>query len=239
MATSRLLEWDKSGEKFYETGVDRGVLYPTKATGADADDYSFTGGVVWNGLTSVTESPSGAEANDIYADNVLYASLRSAEKFGGTIEAYMYPDEFANCNGEKVDSNIPGVSVGQQARDKFGFSYRSDVGESEDGSIDTENDYKLHLWYNCTAAPSERQYQTINDSPEAITMSWEISTIPVNVTDGYKPTALIVIDSRKADPACLAALEAELYGTTTGGESPTEVQAKLPTPAKVLTLMTP
>lgn len=227
------LEWDKTGQKFYETGVDHGVLYTGKPGEGDTGKY-YASGVAWNGLTSVTESPSGAEANDIYADNILYASLRSAEKFGGTIEAYMYPEEFCVCNGEKSPTNVTGVYVGQQAREKFGFCYRSDVGEAEEGSIDTEKDYKLHLWYNCTASPSERQYQTINDSPEAITMSWEISTTPVTLSAaGFKPTALIVIDTSKLTTqgkTNLATLETMLYG----GEN---ASAYMPTPDVVITTM--
>ena len=239
------LEWDKSGERFYETGVDRGVLYPTEVTDQTGDNagHAYNGGVEWNGLTSVTESPSGAEANDIYADNMLYASLRSAEKFGGTIEAYMYPEAFAACNGEKSVSGVRGVYAGQQKRSRFGFSYRSDVGNDQDGDVDTENGYKIHMWYNCTASPSERQFQTINDSPEAITMSWEISTTPIKMSmTGFRPTALVVVDTSKLildstaqdnDIAKLAALENALYGTSGSGGA----DAYLPTPDQVYTIM--
>ena len=226
--------WDESGERRYETGVDHGVLYPTKAT-LEADinaGKAYIGGVPWNGLTSVSETPSGAEANDIYADNILYASLRSAEKFGGTIESYMYPDEFSACNGEANPTGVTGVYIGQQARKTFGFCYRSDVGDDTQSTVDPDNDYKLHLWYNCTAAPSERQFQTINESPEAITMSWEISTTPVSV-DGMKPTACITIDTTKLSArgkTNLASLEDILYNSATGA-------AYLPTPDKVIEIM--
>ena len=248
MSTTYLMDWDESGKRLYETGVDHGVLYPTRnTTSATKDKIAFTGGVVWNGLTSVTDSPSGAEANDIYADNIIYASLRSAEKFGGTIEAYMYPDEFSACNGEATPSytsdNTPtpvaGVYVGQQARQTFGFCYRSDVGDNEDASVDPDNEYKLHLWWNCTAAPSERQYQTINESPEAITMSWEISTTPVKV-NGMRPTASMVIDSTKADSEKLAALMSVLYGRAASGEGQSAVKAInpcLPTPDGVIAIL--
>lgn len=226
------IKWDEPGERYWETGVDRGVLYPDEVTDPkESATKAYTGAVAWNGLTSVTETPSGAEANDLYADNMLYASLRSAEKFGGTIEAYMYPDEFAKCNGEKSPTKAVGVYVGQQKRSRFGFAYRSDLGTDKDSTVDVDTGYKLHLWYNCTASTSERQFQTVNDSPEVITMSWEITTTPVKLTtEGFAPTALIVIDSTKADAAKLAALETALYGTgSTAGY--------LPTPDQVLTMM--
>lgn len=228
------IKWDQNGERRYETGVDRGVLYPTKAEGADAATKSFTGGVAWNGLTSVTDSPSGAEANDIYADNILYASIRSVERFGGTIESYTYPPEFAACNGEKSPTGAQGVYVGQQKREPFGFCYRSDVGDDTDPAVDPETNYKLHLWWNCTAAPSERQYQTINESPEAITMSWEISTTPVKVnTEGFKPTASLTIDTTRLSTTgktYLATLEDILYGSDAAA-------AYLPTPDEVIRIM--
>lgn len=237
------IEWDKTGERRYETGVDRGVLYPEKATAA-ADitaGKAYKGGVAWNGLTSVTESPSGAEANDIYADNIKYATLRSAETLGGTIEAYMYPDEFSACNGEATPTGLNGVYVGQQTRKPFGFCYRSDVGDDSESSIDTETNYKLHLWWNCTASPSERQYQTINESPDAMTMSWEISTTPVTMsTTGMKPTASMTIDTSKLEGgvtnAKFVALLEVLYGTNDGS---TITPGYLPTPDKVIELMTP
>ena len=232
------IAWDQTGERRYEVGVDRGVLYPTKATAA-ADitaGKAYTGAVAWNGLTSVTETPSGAEANDIYADNIKYATLRSAETLGGTIEAYMYPDEFSECNGEATPTGLTGIYVGQQTRKPFGFCYRSDVGDDSESSIDTETNYKLHLWWNCTASPSERQYQTINESPDAMTMSWEISTTPVAMTAaGMKPTASMTIDTSKLEDGALnakfVALLDVLYGN---GTTP----GYLPTPDKVIELMT-
>lgn len=196
------LVWDQSGERFYETGVKNGVLYiPTAGV--------YSKGVAWNGLTAVTESPSGAEATALYADDIKYLSLMSAEEFGATIEAYTYPEEFAECDGSV--SLAAGVSIGQQARKTFGLSYKTTIGNDVDGN---EHGYKLHLIYGCLAAPSEKAYATINDSPEAITFSWEVTTTPVNVT-GHKPTACITIDSTKADPTKLATLEAKLYGSAT------------------------
>ena len=213
------LVWDNIGERLYETGIDRGVLYPQDATG------NYPQGVVWNGLSSVSESPSGAEANAIYADNIKYLELRSAEEFGATVEAYTYPDEFAVCDGSAEVAT--GVNIGQQPRKRFGLSYRTIVGN------DVENDaygYKLHLIYNAMASPSERQYQTVNDSPEAISFSWEMTTTPVAVGGTYKPTAAMTIDSTKADATKLAALEDILYGTDTA-------DARLPLPSEVIELM--
>lgn len=222
------LVWDQTGERFYETGVDRGVLYPINTTGV------YSPGVAWNGLTTVTESPSGAEATDLYADNIKYLSMRSAETFGATVEAYTYPDEFMECDGSA--SLVEGVVIGQQSRKMFGLCYRTVVGNDVDGN---DHGYKLHLIYGATASPSEKSYASINDSPEAITFSWEISTTPVNVT-GYKPTASITIDSTKADPTCLAALEEVLYGKDAGAEgTPAAVEPRLPLPDEVKTLMTP
>lgn len=214
------LVWDKTGEHFFETGVSNGVLYTQKPDG------TYNKGVVWNGLTAVTESPDGAEPNDLWADNIKYATLRSAETFGGTIEAYTYPDEFAQCDGSYVP--VSGVYVGQQARKAFGFCYRTEVG-SDTMSFDSDEGYKLHIIYNATASPSEKSYETVNDSPDAITLSWEITTTPVAVT-GQKPTSTITIDSTKLNTegkAALAKLEAELYGDTEG-------DATLPTPDEVL-----
>lgn len=212
------LTWDASGERLYETGVKQGVLYVMGSTG-------YGNGVAWNGLTAITESPSGAESTPLYADDIKYLDLRSTEEFGATIEAYTYPDEFAACDGSA--SLADGVSIGQQARKMFGLCYRTTVGNDTDG---TDHGYKLHLIYGATASPSEKAYETINDSPEAITFSWEITTTPVSVT-GFKPTASITIDSTKADPTCLAALEAKLYG----GENS---EPTLPLPDEVKTLMT-
>lgn len=215
------LVWDQSGERFYETGVDHGVLYvPDPTTGLYGD------GVPWNGLVSVTETPSGAEANAQFADNIKYLNLFSAEEFGITIEAFTYPDEFAQFDGAASPS--VGVVVAQQPRKVFGLSYRTKIGN------DLEADsygFKLHLVYGCQASPSERAYNTINDSPEAITFSWDVTTTPVGVT-GFQPTSLIVVDSVKADATGLAALEELLYG---GG---TETEASLPLPDAVLALFT-
>lgn len=212
------LTWDASGERLYETGVKQGVLYVM-------DNNVYGNGVAWNGLTAITESPSGAESTPLYADDIKYLDLRSTEEFGATIEAYTYPDEFAACDGSA--SLADGVSIGQQARKMFGLCYRTTVGNDTDG---TDHGYKLHLIYGATASPSEKAYETINDSPEAITFSWEITTTPVSVI-GFKPTASITIDSTKADPTCLAALEEKLYG----GES---TEPTLPLPDEVKTIMT-
>ena len=213
---SRLV-WDQTGERLYETGVKMGVLYP-QVSGA------YPKGVAWNGLTAVTESPSGAEATALYADDVKYLSLMSAEEFGATIEAYTYPDEFAQCDGSAELAD--GVSIGQQKRKAFGLCYRTVLGNDTDNN---DYGYKLHLIYGALAAPSEKAYATINDSPEAITFSWEVSTTPVSV-EGFKPTASITIDSTKADPTKLKALEDILYGAT-------ETEARLPLPNEVATLM--
>lgn len=207
------LVWDKTGEHLYETGVDHGVLYFPDQTGA------YKNGVAWNGLISVSESPSGAEATGQYADNIKYLNLISAEEFGATIEAYTYPEEFEACNGNKELVDASGVYIGQQARSVFGFCYRTMIGNDTDGQ---DHGYKLHLVYGCQVSPSEKAYQTINDSPEALTFSWELSTTPVNVT-GKKPTALLVIDSTKVDSTKLAKIEAKLYGdeSSTGAVLPT------------------
>lgn len=210
--------WDKTGEHIYETGVDHGVLYVMDATGA------YPEGVAWNGLTGVTESPSGAEANAIYADNIKYLNLFSAEEFGATVEAYTYPDEFALCDGSAALGT--GLMIGQQPRKTFGLCYRTVIGNDVAGE---SYGYKLHIIYGAMASPSEKAYQTINDSPEAITFSWELNTIPVNVT-GHKPTATLTIDSTKATTAAMAAIEAVLYG----GES---ADARLPLPDEVATIM--
>ena len=209
--------WDKVGERLYETGVKQGVLYPQDATGA------YPLGVAWNGLTAVTESPSGAEVSPIYADDIKYLNLVSAEEFGATIEAYTYPDEFAACDGS-ADLAV-GVAIGQQGRKQFGLCYKTTLGN------DTENNdhgYKLHLIYGGLAAPSEKAYATINDSPEAITFSWEVTTTPVAV-DGFKPTASLTIDSTKVAADKLAALEKMLYGDTA-------TEAHLPLPSEIATL---
>ena len=215
------IKWDKTGEHFYETGVKNGVLYVQEGG-------AYPKGVAWNGLTAVTESPSGAEATPLYADDIKYLNLLSAEEFGATIEAYTYPDEFAECDGSA--SLVDGVMIGQQARKTFGLCYRTTIGNDTNGN---DYGYKLHIIYGALAAPSEKAYATINDSPEAITFSWEITTTPVNVT-GAKPTASITIDSTKADPTKLAALEDILYGKD--GEPGNE--PRLPLPDEIKTLMT-
>ena len=212
------LTWDNTGERIFETGVKQGVLYPIQSDG------KYTKGVAWNGLTAVTESPSGAEATALYADDIKYLNLLSNEEFGATIEAYTYPDEFAECDGSAELAT--GVMIGQQKRKTFGLCYRTTIGNDVEGN---DYGYKLHLVYGCLAAPSEKGYSTINDNPDAITFSWEVSTTPVNV-EGFKPTSQITIDSTKADPAKLAALEAVLYGGA-------ETEAKLPLPDEIATLM--
>ena len=209
--------WDKTGERFYETGVKQGVLYPQSAG-------TYPKGVAWNGLTAVTESPSGAEATPLYADDIKYLNLMSNEEFAATIEAYTYPDEFAECDGSAEIAT--GVKIGQQPRKTFGMCYRTTVGNDVDGA---EHGYLLHLIYGALAAPSEKAYATVNDSPEAITFSWEVSTTPVNVT-GHKPTAQITIDSRKVAADKLAALEDVLYGSESE-------EARLPLPDEVATLV--
>lgn len=218
--------WDQTGERLYETGVKCGVLYP-QATGG-----SYPKGVAWNGLTAVTESPSGAEATPLYADDIKYLNLLSVEEFGATIEAYTYPDEFAECDGSAEIAD--GVSIGQQKRKTFGLSYKTTLGNDVSGN---DYGYKLHIIYGALAAPSEKPYATINDSPEAITFSWEVTTTPVAVS-GFKPTASITIDSTKADSTKLAALETILYGkdpTTSGGTD--GVDPRLPLPDEVAELM--
>ena len=211
------LVWDQTGERLYETGVKFGVLY-LQESGA------YPKGVVWNGLTAVTESPSGAEATPLYADDVKYLNMVSAEEFGATIEAYTYPDEFMLCDGSAELST--GIYIGQQARKTFGMCYRTAVGNDVDNN---EHGYKLHLIYGALAAPSEKAYSSINDSPEAITFSWEVSTTPVNVT-GHKPTASVVIDSTKVDASAMAALKAVLYGSESS-------EARLPLPDEIVTII--
>lgn len=210
---SRLV-WDKSGERFYETGVKNGVLYVQGASG------TYTKGVAWNGLTAVTESPSGAEATPLYADDIKYLELRAAEEFGATLEAYTYPEEFEACDGSA--SMTAGINIGQQDRKSFGLSYKTVLGNDvEQGSYG----YKIHLIYGATASPSEKAYSTINDSPEAVTFSWEITTTPIEV-EGHKPTATVVIDSTKCNASLLKAIEDKLYGTEMSEPS-------LPTPDEI------
>ena len=234
---SRLV-WDKTGEKTYETGTKQGVLYLQDANG----EYST--GVAWNGLTSVSETPDGGDANDIYADDIKYLVLRGVENFGGTIEAYTYPDEFMECDGSAI--LMSGVTIGQQPRKTFGFSYVTTIGN--DTLLDNYG-YKIHLIYGASASPSDRQYQTINDSPEPIQFSWEFTTVPVPVTitgstETYKPTSVLIVDSTQFPPeldgsknAKLQALEDALYGSgdegTSGGTT-----ARLPLPGEVIELLT-
>ena len=215
---SKRIVWDQTGERLYETGVKKGVLYPQGENG------TYTTGVAWNGLTAVTESPSGAEASPLYADDIKYLNLYSTEEFGATIEAYTYPDEFAQCDGSAEIAT--GVTIGQQKRKMFGMSYVTTLGNDVDNN---NHGYKLHLIYGAKAAPSEKGYTSISDSPEAITFSWELSTTPVSVA-GFDPTASITIDSTKADKTKLKALEDILYGTE-------ETEARLPLPDEVATLM--
>lgn len=210
--------WDQVGEKFYETGVSNGVLYVGNGSGG------YGNGVAWNGLTQVVENPSGAEATPIYADNVKYLNLMSAEEFAATIEAYTYPDEFAECDGSA--SIVAGVTIGQQARKMFGFSYKTKIGND---TVGDSLGYKIHVVYNCQAAPSGKTYGTINESPEAITMSWEVTTTPV-VLEGYKPTATLVIDSTKVKAKTLKAVEDKLYGSS-------DAEATLPSLAELIALI--
>lgn len=219
------LTWDNSGERYYETGVKQGVLYPIQ------DDGTYSLGVAWNGLTAITESPSGAEATALYADDIKYLNLISNEEFGATIEAYTYPDEFAECDGSAALAD--GVMLGQQKRKTFGLCYKTTVGNDVAGN---DYGYKLHLIYGCLAAPSEKAYATINDSPEAITFSWEVSTTPVNVA-GFKPTSQITIDSTKIAPdkkAKLTELEDILYGKD--DDSGLAASPRLPLPDEIKTL---
>lgn len=212
------LKWDQIGERLYETGVDKVVLFPMESTG------QYGTGVAWNGISAVNESPSGAEPTALYANNGKYLNLISNEDFAATIEAYTYPDEFEECDGSKEIA--PGVVIGQQKRKVFGLAYRSLIGNDVDGN---DHGYKLHLVYGCLAAPSENNHSTVNDSPEAGTMSWSVSTTPVEVADA-KPTATVTIDSTKADKTKLKKLEDMLYGTE-------QAESKLPLPAEVITLM--
>lgn len=212
--------WDAIGEHFFETGTKNGVLYPYNSTTG-----KYAPGVAWNGLTAVTETPEGAEANDQYADDIKYLVLYSAETFKGTIEAFSYPDEFMACDGS--DEVAPGVVLGQQGRKSFGFCFRTALGNDTDGQ---DHGYKLHLWYGCKASPSERAYATINDSPEAITFSWEVTTTPISIED-KKPLSCITIDSTKVDEGKLGDLLDKLYGTE-------NTDPELPDPQWVIDLFT-
>lgn len=212
-----VLTWDQLGERYFETGVDHGVLYIPDVSGV------YNDGVAWNGLVSVTETPSGAEANAFYADNIKYLNIVSAEEYGLTIEAFTYPDEWAQFDGQAEPE--PGVVLGQQARKTFGLSYRTRIGNDLEGDAHA---YKLHLVYGCLATPSEKAYSTVNESPEPVNFSWEVSTTPATVT-GHRPVSLITIDSRTADPTDLAALEVLLYGAVA-------TEPALPTPNEIITL---
>ena len=210
--------WDNTGDRHYETGVKKGVLYVQSKEG------TYPAGVPWNGLTAITESPSGAESTPLYADDIKYLNLMSVEEFGATIEAYTYPEEFGVCDGSA--NLVPGVMIGQQPRTTFGMSYVTTVGNDVQGN---KHGYKIHIIYGASATPSEKSYSTINDSPEAITFSWEVKTTPVNVT-GFQPTASVVIDSTKVEASKLAALEAKLYGTD-------EAEAVLPLPDEIAAMI--
>ena len=213
------LTWDASGERLYETGVDRGVLFPMT-------NGTYGNGVAWNGLTAVNENPSGGEPTKLYADNIAYLTLMSVEELGLTIEAYTYPDEFEECDGSKEIK--PGVTVGQQTRKHFGFCYRTLIGNDEEG---TDHGYKIHLVYDCVASPSEKSHSTVNDSPEAEQLSWDVTTTPVAIpVEGIKPSAEIVIDSTEINEAKLAAIEDLLYGTASA-------ESTLPTPQALITLL--
>lgn len=219
------LQWDGTGEKLYENGVEKGVLYPYS-------ENAYQKGVAWNGLTAINQSPSGGEITTLYADDQEYANMMSLEKFGLTVEAYTYPEEFEACDGSAELE--PGVTFGQQNRQMFGLSYQTKIGNDTDGF---DHGYIIHLVYGCRAKPSERNYSTINDSPEAITLSWELSCTPVDVA-GHKPTAHIAINSNKLTPEKLAKLEALLYGTDAGAEgTPAASDSKLPLPSELVTLL--
>lgn len=215
---SKKLVWDAVGDKRYERGVSKGVLFPTKSDGL------YDVGVAWNGLTNVNESPDGGEATDMWADNIKYGTLRSVENHKGSIEAYTYPDEFAECDGNAEP--VPGLRLGQQTRKPFGLSYRTEIGSDSNPELG----YKIHLVYGATASPSEKTHETINDSSDISPISWDYETVPVAV-DGYKPVAHLEIDSTKVDPTKLAQLEAKLYGSES--EDP-----KLPMPAEVISMLT-
>lgn len=218
MSESKALVWDQTGERLYETGVSKGVLYP------QGTDGKYPKGVAWNGLTAVTESPSGGEPTPLYADDIKYLNILSTEEFAATIEAYTYPDEFAECDGSA--SLIEGVMIGQQKRKAFGLCYRTALGNDVDGN---DHGYKLHIIYGAVAKPSEKAYATVNDSPEAITFSWEVSTTPVNVNN-QKPTATVTIDSTKVGTTKMKVLEDVLYGNTSN-------DPKLPLPDEIITIL--
>ena len=227
------LVWENTGERLYETGVSKGVLYPIQPGGV------YTKGVAWNGLSAVTESPSGAEATGLYADNIKYLNLISAEEFGGTIEAYMAPDEFAECDGSVEVA--PGVYAGQQSRKMFGLAYTTIIGNDVDSN---DHGYEIHLVYGCMASPSEKGYESVNDSPAALTLSWDFTTTPVNITSvvgevtKLKPTATLVLKSTKVDAKKMAAVEEILYGKDpTGADTNDGVEPRLPLPDEIISIM--
>lgn len=225
------LEWDADGTRFYESGVSKGVLYVY-----DTEHEQYGNGVAWNGLTSISDSPEGGDANDLWADNTKYGTLRSAEKVGGAIEAYTYPPEFEACDG--IATPVPGMKLRQQSRHKFGLCYRTEIGSDSN----PDAGYKIHILYGLTASPSDKQYDTINDSPDAITLSWEFESTPIPVEINgvsYKPISAIEVDSRDVSESNMNALLAKLYGTAaTTGDNPTEaIPAALPTPTQVYTLL--
>lgn len=225
---SFLLEWDKAGKRLYETGVDRVVLYPIRDTISDATN-PYDAGVAWNGVTSISQTASGGEPSPLWADNIKYLNLMSAEEAGLSIEAYTYPDEFEECDGTR--SVVNGVIIGQQARKLFGICYRTLIGNDQ-----KQNDYgyKLHIVYGCLASPSERSYATVNDSPEAISFSWSVTTTPVEVA-GFKPTSVLTINSTTSDATKLANLETILYGTAASGNAEA-VSPRLPLPNEIVTI---
>lgn len=227
------LKWDQDTKRLYETGTSHGVLYPKK------NDGTYDVGVAWNGLTAVSESPSGAEETALYADNKKYLSLRSAEEFSATIEAYTYPDEWAECDGGAALDEAGGIVIGQQVRRGFGLSYRTIIGNDAQGD---NYGYKIHLIYNAMASPSEKSYTTVNDSPEAITLSWEMTTTPIEFKKDLRPSATLVIDSTKVSKAILDQIEALLYGTdgteaTEGAEAVEGTDPRLPTPAEIISII--
>ena len=225
--------WDETGKRYWETGVKNGVLYPQKADG------TYDKGVAWNGLISISENPDGADPNELWADNIKYAVLRSAETLSLTIEAYTYPDEFEPCDGMATVEAAPGVLIGQQERQSFGLCYRTEIGN--DTSSKGDDHYKLHLVYGCTAQPSDKDYETINDNPDAITFSWDVDTLPAAVTgNDMLPVSEIVIDSRRADTEKLKALENYLYGKdadNTASPAVSAAEPMLPTPDQVIKLL--